>query len=130
MTKDVILFPNLIFICKTCSSVASVEQLAGEGDQRWQLVLFGHAGDGNLHVNFVPNQAASDSQRAALAGRVYEQVLRLEGSIAAEHGVGTIKRELLAKRGLYDSTGYTMATMKGIKQLLDPGGVLNPGKVL
>jgi len=91
---------------------------------------FGHLGDGNIHYN-VSQPVGMDKQ--AFLDRWYEMnevvhgvVTRLHGSISAEHGVGTLKRDLLP--GVKDPV--SLDVMRAIKRALDPAGVLNPGKVL
>jgi FAD/FMN-containing dehydrogenase len=87
-----------------------------------RTVLWGHLGDGNLHVN-VLGPAADDE-------RVDDAVLRLtaslDGSISAEHGVGVAKRRWL---GLTRSSA-DIAAMAAVKHALDPAGLLNPGVLL
>jgi FAD/FMN-containing dehydrogenase len=93
-------------------------------------VPFGHMGDGNIHFNFSPPPGADNA--AFMAGAqpvhdaVYAQVLRLGGSVSAEHGVGQLKTALLEQ--IKDPVALAM--MRAIKTALDPNGILNPGKVL
>jgi glycolate oxidase len=87
----------------------------------------GHVGDGNLHPNIL---VPDDSQGEARAKLAFEEImasaLELEGSITGEHGVGLLKRDMMA-RGL----GSTQIGLhQAIKQAFDPRGILNPGKVL
>ena len=93
-------------------------------------VPFGHLGDGNIHCN-VTQPVGMDKQ--AFLDRWYEMndvvhsiVTRMNGSISAEHGIGTLKRDLLP--GVKDAVA--MDVMRAIKKALDPKGILNPGKVL
>jgi FAD/FMN-containing dehydrogenase len=91
---------------------------------------FGHMGDGNLHFNV--SQPAGADKKAFLALydemnlAVYEVVARHRGSIAAEHGVGQMKRAILPAF----KDPVAMALMRTLKKALDPAGILNPGKVL
>jgi FAD/FMN-containing dehydrogenase len=98
---------------------AEVLAAAAPGER---TILWGHLGDGNLHVNVLGPDAADHA--------VDERVLRLVaahgGSISAEHGIGVAKREWL---GL-TRTPEEIAAMRAIKAALDPAGVLNPGVVL
>ncbi|HWU05155.1 MAG TPA: FAD-linked oxidase C-terminal domain-containing protein, partial [Streptomyces sp.] len=95
-----------------------------------RLVTYGHVGDGNLHYNLSkPEGGDDDAFRARadeLARIVYDSVRRLDGSISAEHGLGQSKREVIAD---YKDAGE-LELMRGIKRLLDPAGLMNPGKVL
>jgi D-lactate dehydrogenase len=92
------------------------------------IVTFGHAGNGNLHVNilFDPADAAQDGRaHAALAG-VFDLALALGGTLSGEHGIG------LAKRGFMPRAidPATLAVMRQVKAVFDPAGILNPGKLL
>jgi len=95
-----------------------------------RLVAYGHVGDGNLHFNLSQAPGEDPRQFLAQAGQVhaavYKLVERYRGSISAEHGIGRLKRDELAR---YESP-VAMDLMRGIKQLLDPKGIMNPGKVL
>ena len=96
-----------------------------------RLVNFGHLGDGNLHYNV---QAPSDGDsKAFLRDRegdvntvVYDSVARFDGSISAEHGIGSLKLDKLE----HHKSPVALGMMRAIKQALDPHGVLNPGRVL
>ena len=93
-------------------------------------VPFGHLGDGNIHFN-VSQPVGAD--KAAFLKRwddvnavVDKIVLKYQGSFSAEHGIGRLKREELAK--VKDPAALEL--MRGLKRMLDPNGILNPGKVL
>ena len=95
-----------------------------------RVVAFGHVGDGNLHYNV--SQPAGAEPGAFLALRetvaecIYDVVERCGGSISAEHGIGVLKKDALARyRG-----GVEIELMRELKRLLDPLGIMNPGKVL
>ncbi len=95
-----------------------------------RLVAFGHVGDGNIHCNV--SQPIGAGKNAFLArwdeinAIVHGLVIAHNGSISAEHGIGQLKRDLLVK--VKDKTA--MDVMRAIKKVLDPKGILNPGKVL
>jgi glycolate oxidase len=92
-----------------------------------RIPCFGHVGDGNIHVNIMvsPDDAA-EASRAHEAERVlFEGVVRMEGSISGEHGIGFAKAAYL---GL-ELTPETIAIMRAVKAAFDPRGILNPGKV-
>jgi FAD/FMN-containing dehydrogenase len=99
--------------------VPTVVERAVAGARTW---LFGHVGDGNLHVNVTgapPNAPELDEA-------VYELVVRLGGSVSAEHGIGTAKvRYLSMQRAAGDLTA-----MRAIKSALDPAGIMNPSVLL
>jgi FAD/FMN-containing dehydrogenase len=95
-----------------------------------RVVAFGHLGDGNIHFN-VSQPVGGDAQAFlarwdAMNEIVHAIVARLGGSYSAEHGVGQLKRELLARW----KDPASLAVMRQIKATLDPNGVMNPGKVL
>ena len=95
-----------------------------------RVVAFGHLGDGNIHFN-VSQPVGADKQAFldrwdAMNEIVHGIVARLGGSYSAEHGVGQLKRGLLARW----KDPASLAVMRQIKAALDPNGVMNPGKVL
>lgn len=96
----------------------------------WELCLFGHIGDGNLHVNIMKpdamDKAAFLARTHACDDDVFTLVKKYQGSISAEHGIGLLKKDFLG----YSRTATEIALMKSVKQALDPKGLLNPGKVL
>ncbi len=96
-----------------------------------RLVNFGHLGDGNLHYNVQApaGVAAADFLRDCEPGvnaLVYDAVMAHGGSISAEHGIGALKRDELARR----KSPVALALMRSIKHALDPKNLLNPGRVL
>ncbi len=95
-----------------------------------RVVAFGHLGDGNLHYN-VSQPIGADKAKfmakwEAVNDAVHAIVAKYEGSISAEHGIGILKRDLLAKA----KDPVALGVMHAIKKTLDPNGILNPGKVL
>ena len=96
-----------------------------------RLVNFGHLGDGNLHYNVQAPEGGDVSAflrdfEPAVNSIVYDAVTRYEGSISAEHGVGTLKRDKLEQH----KSPVALKLMRAIKQSLDPQNLLNPGRVL
>jgi D-lactate dehydrogenase (cytochrome) len=95
-----------------------------------QLVCFGHLGDGNLHFNVAPPEGVSNEafleNQDAVNRVVHDSVAAFCGSISAEHGIGALKREELAR---YKSP-LELNLMRAIKTALDPQGIMNPGKIL
>ncbi len=93
-------------------------------------VPFGHLGDGNLHYNVSQPIGADTADYLArwhdVNAVVFEIVLRMGGSISAEHGIGVLKRDELPE--VKDKTAIEL--MRAIKAMLDPHGIMNPGKVL
>ena len=93
-------------------------------------VPFGHVGDGNIHFNVSQPVGADQAAFLARWGEVNavvdKIVLKYQGSISAEHGIGVLKRNTLPK--VKDPVALDL--MRGLKRMLDPNGILNPGKVL
>ncbi|KAH6917236.1 D2HGD protein [Coprinopsis sp. MPI-PUGE-AT-0042] len=89
------------------------------------VVGYGHVGDGNLHLNVIAHSFQPEIE-AALEPYIYEVVQNLRGSISAEHGIGAMKTHALP----YSKSQSSIELMRRIKQVFDPNGILNPGKVL
>ena len=114
-----------------CGFVASTDAALLKAFPGIRLVDFGHLGDGNLHYNVQcpPGQDAAAFLRDnehAIHDIVFDAVVARRGSISAEHGIGSLKREALAGR----KSRVALAMMRSIKAALDPAGLLNPGRVL
>lgn len=103
--------------------------LVNELRRRYSLRIpcFGHVGDGNIHVNIMvaADDAAAVSRAHEAERLLFEGVIRLEGSISGEHGIGFSKAAYL---GL-ELTPETIAAMRAVKAAFDPNGILNPGKI-
>ena len=96
-----------------------------------RLVNYGHLGDGNLHYNVqAPSEADAEAflrdDEAGVNTIVYDMVDQFNGSISAEHGVGSLKREKLEQH----KSPVALDMMRAIKQALDPQNTMNPGRVL
>jgi glycolate oxidase len=96
-------------------------------EYRLRIPCFGHAGDGNIHVNIMVTPGDEDEMRRAHeAERVlFEGVVALEGSISGEHGIGFAKAPFLS----IELSPEVIALMKRVKHAFDPHGILNPGKI-
>jgi FAD/FMN-containing dehydrogenase len=95
-----------------------------------RIVAFGHVGDGNVHFNISQPESWTAEQfleqRGAVAEIVYGVTASFNGSISAEHGIGQAKREDLARyRG-----DTELSLMRAVKKAIDPGNIMNPGKVI
>jgi FAD/FMN-containing dehydrogenase len=99
----------------------AVRQLVAERAPGSRLVLFGHVGDGNLHVNIVGPPPEDETIDEA----VLRLVAALHGSISAEHGIGRAKTHWLE----LSRTPAELAAMRAVKAALDPAGLLNPGVI-
>lgn len=105
--------------------IARVEEIAKRHNTF--VVNFGHAGDGNIHVNFMCEREDKEAVKRARAavGETFVVAVELGGTISGEHGIGYVKAPYL---GLALDAA-TIEAMKRIKRALDPNGILNPGKV-
>ncbi len=109
--------------------LAAAQALLGEAYPDFEVVWFGHIGDGNLHINVLQPDGLDDDTFMRQCAHVTELLAGLlrehGGSISAEHGIGLVKKPYL------DSTrsAAEIALMRGIRAAFDPAGILNPGKV-
>lgn len=105
--------------------VAGVEQIGKRHDTF--VANFGHAGDGNIHVNFVIDRENPDAIARArkCVSETFQLSVALGGTISGEHGIGYVKSQYLD----YAIDKPTLEIMKGIKKVFDPNGILNPGKM-
>ncbi|ROH91971.1 FAD-binding protein [Stagnimonas aquatica] len=92
------------------------------------IVCFGHAGNGNIHVNLLanPDDPAQMGRIEACLAALFRLVLSLRGTLSGEHGVGIDKRDYVG----WEVDADTLEQMRAVKQLFDPLGILNPGKAL
>ncbi len=106
--------------------IEGLEQLSLQ--HRIQIVNFGHAGNGNIHVNLLTNpDDPEEAVRAeACLSDVFSLVLELQGTLSGEHGVGLVKRDYIAR----ELDPVALQLMHQIKRQFDPNNILNPGKTL
>jgi FAD/FMN-containing dehydrogenase len=106
-----------------------IQTLLGQEYPHFDVVWFGHIGDGNLHINVLRPENLSDSDFIAQCEHVTkllaDTLQRHGGSISAEHGIGLVKRAYLGST----RSEAEIALMRGVKQVFDPKGLLNPGKL-
>ncbi|RYZ23328.1 MAG: FAD-binding protein [Chitinophagaceae bacterium] len=91
-------------------------------------VCYGHAGDGNLHVNIIKGDLSDEAWNGSLKEgirEIFQLVKQLGGTISGEHGIGLVQKEYLPI--VFDD--MQLRLMRGIKQLFDPNNILNPGKI-
>ncbi len=118
-----------VTVGKVPAFLHDIDAIVGEHYPDFEIVWFGHIGDGNLHLNILkPESMAKDeffAKCATVNKWVFEIVQKYNGSISAEHGVGMTKRDYLT----YSRSAAEIAVMKSIKAVFDPNGVMNPGKI-
>ena len=109
--------------------LAQTQALLGEAYPQFEVVWFGHIGDGNLHINVLKPDATADAEFVAQCEQVTKllaQALQAHGgSISAEHGIGLVKKPYLGST----RSDAEVALMRGVRRVFDPAGILNPGKL-
>ncbi|MBK4993540.1 FAD-binding oxidoreductase [Pseudomonas sp. S37] len=118
-----------VTVSKVPAFLRDIDAIVAEHYPDYEVVWYGHIGDGNLHLNILkPEHMSKDDFFASCAKVnkwVFEIVERYNGSISAEHGVGMTKRDYLG----YSRSAEEIACMKAIKAVFDPNGIMNPGKI-
>ncbi len=118
-----------VTVAKVPAFLHDIDAIVGEHYPDFEIVWFGHIGDGNLHLNILkPDNLSKDeffAKCATVNKWVFEIVQKYNGSISAEHGVGMTKRDYLS----YSRSEAEIAYMKAIKAVFDPNGIMNPGKI-
>jgi len=109
--------------------LAEVEAVVDREYPEFEIVWFGHIGDGNVHLNILKPDELPMNEFQARCGSVnqwvFEIVQRYGGSVSAEHGVGLLKKDYLH----YSRSAAEIAIMREIKKAFDPHGIMNPGKI-
>ncbi|EYF08778.1 FAD-binding oxidoreductase [Chondromyces apiculatus] len=109
---------------------AGLDDLFARRYPGWEICLFGHIGDGNLHINVMKPDDLTREQFLARTHEADHDIFALvkahHGSISAEHGIGLLKKDFLG----YTRAPAELALMRAVKRTLDPQGLLNPGKIL
>jgi FAD/FMN-containing dehydrogenase len=107
-----------------------MDRLSGEICPGFEVVWYGHIGDGNLHMNILKPQGMDletfESRSHEISDRTYALTREFGGSISAEHGIGLLKRPWLNRVRSAEEIEF----MRGIKRVFDPEGIFNPGKLL
>ncbi len=118
-----------VTVSKVPAFLRDIDAIVAEHYPDYEVVWYGHIGDGNLHLNILkPEHMSKDDFFASCAKVnkwVFDIVKRYNGSISAEHGVGMTKRDYLG----YSRSPEEIACMKAIKAVFDPNGIMNPGKI-
>ncbi len=117
-------------ISKVPSFLSEVETVVLDNYPDFEVIWYGHIGDGNMHLNILKPDDMDKEEFFEQCGRVnkwlFEIVERYEGSVSAEHGVGILKKDYLS----YCKSPQEIGLMKQIKNIFDPNGIMNPGKLL
>jgi glycolate oxidase subunit GlcD len=118
-----------VTISKTPDFLREVDAILKKEYPDFEVVWFGHIGDGNMHINILKPESLSREKFLERCAKVNEHLFavihRLQGSVSAEHGVGLVKKQYLT----FTRAPEEIALMKGIKKVFDPDGIMNPGKV-
>jgi glycolate oxidase subunit GlcD len=116
-------------ISKVPEFMQSMEVVFKKNYPTWEVIWFGHIGDGNLHINILRPQNMTKEQFVKECQKVDEEVFKTiqlhNGSISAEHGVGLSKKPFLH----YSRSNEEIEILKAIKKVFDPDGIINPGKI-
>ena len=124
-------YKNDLSVCvaEVPAFLADVDQFVNASYPDFEVCWYGHIGDGNLHLNILRPEAMGVEEFMAkghaMSPGIFELVQARRGSISAEHGVGLVKRDFLG----YTRSAEEIDLMRGVKNLFDPHGVLNPGKL-
>ena len=118
-----------VVVSKVPEFLAEIDELVAKQYPDFEIIWFGHIGDGNLHLNILkPEDMAKEDffEKCQQVNKwVFEVVQRYQGSVSAEHGVGMTKKPYLQ----YTRSEAEIAYLRGIKQVFDPNGIINPGKI-
>jgi len=118
-----------VVVSKVPEFLQEIDELVAEQYPDFEIIWFGHIGDGNLHLNILKpeDMAKADFfEKCQQVNKwVFEIVEKYQGSVSAEHGVGMTKKPYLH----YTRSEAEIAYLRGIKQVFDPNGIINPGKI-
>ncbi|MES3710196.1 FAD-binding oxidoreductase [Pseudomonas putida] len=118
-----------VTVSKVPAFLRDIDAIVAEHYPDYEVVWYGHIGDGNLHLNILkPEHMSKDDffdSCTKVNKWVFDIVKHYNGSISAEHGVGMTKRDYLG----YSRSPEEIACMKAIKAVFDPNGIMNPGKI-
>jgi len=111
---------------KIAELLSRIKEIAGRHSLK--IVCFGHAGDGNVHVNVIKDVPDEEwrAKKGPVAEEMYEAALSLQGSITGEHGIGLTRKQYLPMA----VDEHRIGIMRRIKEVFDPKCILNPGKIL
>jgi FAD/FMN-containing dehydrogenase len=116
-------------VSKVPAFLKEVDAIVNERYPDFEIIWFGHIGDGNLHLNILkPDSLPKEvffRQCAEVSYGIFDAVRRYHGSMSAEHGVGLLKKPYLQ----YSRTDVEIDFMRSIKKVFDPNNIMNPGKI-
>ncbi|MBU2712548.1 FAD-binding oxidoreductase [Zooshikella harenae] len=119
-----------VIVSKVPEFLAEVERVVTEHYPDFEIIWFGHIGDGNIHLNILKpeqlDQASFIEKCHHVSQWVFEIVEKYQGSVSAEHGVGLLKKDFLQ----YTRSAVEIEYMKAIKCIFDPNNIMNPGKLI
>ena len=125
-------YKNDIAVCvsQVPDFLEATETLIKERYPEFEIVWFGHIGDGNLHLNILKPETWAVKDFKSECDKVSEEILtivaKFDGSISAEHGVGLLKKNHLH----FSRSSSEIEYMNAVKKSFDPDGIMNPGKLL
>lgn len=118
-----------VLVSRMPAFLREVEELVEDRYPDFELVWYGHIGDGNLHLNILKPETITNDEFIArcvpVSSEIGQLLAKYKGSVSAEHGVGLLKKDYLQ----YSRSPLELALMKQIKAAFDPNTVLNPGKL-
>lgn len=118
-----------VTVSKVPAFLRDIDEIVAKNYPDFEVIWFGHIGDGNLHLNILKPETMDKDEFFAKCATVnkwvFETVQKYNGSISAEHGVGMTKRDYLH----YSRSAEEIALMKAVKAVFDPNGIMNPGKI-
>jgi len=122
--------PNLIDILDTTVPPAQLVELIKTAEELGKkyntyLPVFGHAGDGNLHIHIMKEEGWTEEEYDRLRDEIYQKAVELGGTITGEHGIGYTRKKSIEK--FLDKKALEL--MKAIKRIFDPNNILNPDKI-
>ena len=119
-----------VVVSRVPEFLADVDALVNAAYPDFEIIWYGHIGDGNLHLNILKPDDLEIAEFQRCCGEVskglFEIVSRYRGSVSAEHGVGLLKKDYLP----YSRSAGEISLMKQIKRAFDPNSIMNPGKII
>ncbi|WP_211825175.1 FAD-binding oxidoreductase [Kistimonas asteriae] len=118
-----------VVVSKVPAFLAEIDTVVSREYPDFEIIWFGHIGDGNLHLNILKPETLPREEFLSRCNKVsrwvFEIVQQYGGSVSAEHGVGLLKKDYLT----YTRSAAEIELMKGVKKVFDPDGIMNPGKI-